>query len=270
MAKRTYSEQEIRDILGQAAERQEAARRAAEGARSGLTLEELQAVAAEAGIAPEFVAAAAMNRRPPAAEEQRILGVPATARRSRLIPGGVSDAAWAAFVREARDHFKRRGIAEELGDVREWVGTYGGESGGSYAVHLTVQPEGDGTRVTLAQDYKEALTVGVALPAILALIGVVGLLMGDRPDGGIVGAWLVALGLAVMAAIGLWGRVQVPRQERRFEAFLDRLELLAQQAPEGASTGAEGRAAPALDLDALDRHDVGAPAAERSRRRTRG
>jgi hypothetical protein len=101
--KKTFNEREAAEILRAAARLQAGVRPTAEG---GMTLEELQQVAAEAGIERQFVLAAASERLPGAAETQRrLLGAPQEYTLQQVASGDLSPRAVAEMSRILEERY---------------------------------------------------------------------------------------------------------------------------------------------------------------------
>ena len=225
-----FSEEEIRRILARAADREAEAERARPAAGTGLTLGGLKEAAANAGIDPLHVEAAArevMLRRdaPPATTR---LGLPLELGAQRVIPGPVSDAQWERMVAEFREAFRKTGIVSQFGEVREWVS--GNESREGMPVKVRLEPVDEGTLVTLHQPTGSLSTTTYALGGTFSFFAVLfGALfgLGDFAPGVLTLPVLMAL-LAVASFAGGWagGRVWAPRQEERLRAVLDRVELI--------------------------------------------
>lgn len=278
MAERTYTEREIRALLERAAKRQEAARRASDAARGGLTLAELQAVAAEAGIAPEHIAAAATEMARPEAARQTFLSAPTTVQRTRLLPTRPSEDTWARLVQDARQTFGKSGIAGQIGPVREWT-VIGGTPNSDVFTRLALEPDGEGARLTLAQDARQfarGFAIASAVSGLMALVFAVIWAFSSESDLWVAVTMMTAMsllfGIGMQGGMRAWERVQ----SRRFDGILDRLELLARDgavADEARAGAPEPALRPAprpeLDLEDAERDDLDAPAAEAPRRRTR-
>lgn len=284
MSTRRYTEAEVRAIFERAAARQEGARRALVAGEDGLTLEELQAVGAETGIDPAHVAAAALEVDAAApAGSGTFLGTPVEVTRTRVLPGPVSDEAWARMVAALRRTFDDDGAAGQIGPVREWTAVGRGLRR-DVATRFAVEPEpsGAGVRLVLRQSTRElarAFTFVSGLTAIMAALFATLATLGVNPAE----LWpsaLIVLTLALLfgggTQIGL--RVWARRQERTFEGLLDRMELIAHNAvtipavttaaPASETTFAPATESPRLDLDALLDDPAEAPG-ERRRDRTR-
>lgn len=260
----SFTEAQARAIFEEAARRQ-AARQTADA--PGLTLAELQAVAREAGLDPDLVAAAAAHiaiEPPEPAKRYPFWDLPDELRVERVIPGEVPDALWETMVAELRRTFGQAGRAGQVGRVREWATEVASSSGSNLhaPVRVEVRPEDGQTRIVLSQSmkaYRDAsygvsgsfLAMGLLLFPILILTA--------RPDN--LGAALlfcalltvggVAGGLAIRHA----ARKRFRSQTDTFETLLDRLDLLALRLPRTETPAAPEAASsetPRLDASLLD------------------
>ena len=288
---RRYSKAELHAIFERAAERQVEARRAESASRGELTLAELQEIGAASGIDPAHVAAAAaeLHRAPPD-DVHTFLGAPTEVERSRILPGTVSDEAWAQMVAEVRRTFDKDGSIGQIGRMREWTAsTRAAGNSGETSTRLTLEPiAGGGTRATLRKSVRET-TKGSGIAA--AINGAMGLLFfilfvfGVDPELWIPALMMGGIGLAFAAATRGWLNYWGPKQEETFDGVFDRLELIARDAgPEAAPTAASARntapeaeavrgSSPALperrlDLDRLSDEPEGTSASERRRTRS--
>ena len=121
MPERRYTDAEVDRILADAAQA-EAARASASETGTGMTLGEIQRIAAEAGLNPSSVvsAAAALARRPTESASPRLLGVRSGVIVSVPLARQVSDAEWQRFVSLLRDTFHAAGRQEVGAARREW------------------------------------------------------------------------------------------------------------------------------------------------------
>ncbi|NNF58599.1 MAG: hypothetical protein HKN04_10185 [Rhodothermaceae bacterium] len=256
---RRYTEAELHVLFERAAARQEAVRRADDALEGSLTLEEAQRVAAESGIDPMHLAAIAAEMDLEPEGEGDFFGVPVEITRTRLLPGRVSDTAWARMVAELRRHFQNDGAVGEVGGVREW--TFVGRGlRRDVATRFTLEPLPDGTtRLVLHQsvrDFVRLLAFTNVLYLAAAIIFAV-LAFAGVPE---MGEGLLATLSLAATTVGFtyggftyWDR----RQRRALEHEMDRIELIARSnstpvaAPPESMGEASEAEAPRLDLDAL-------------------
>jgi len=115
---RRYSDDEVQRILASAVEADALTPSSAE---PGMTLAEVQRIAAEAGVSSTaVVAAAATLDRAPAVAPQRVLGLPVGVGSAVPLPRPLDDAEWQRLVAFLRDTFEARGRVEETAGRREW------------------------------------------------------------------------------------------------------------------------------------------------------
>ena len=273
---RRYSEAELRAIFERAAKRQEEASRAEAASREHLTLRELQEIGGASGIDPAHIAAAAaeLAGMTPTKPAHTFLGTPTEVARTRVFPGPVSDEAWARMVAEVRRTFDDDGSIGQIGQMREWTAVKRVTNNSGTTMRLALEPtEAGGTRATLRQSVRETtrgFALASALTAVMTVVFLVLLLVTAEPD------LLVPIGMMstmVFAfAGGTWGWLKYwrPRQEEKFDAVLDRLELIARAAATPARTTAAStaEAAPRIDLDTLPDAEDDTAAPERTRTRT--
>jgi hypothetical protein len=273
---RRFSEEEMRAVFARAAERQ---RRVEETtARAGLSLAEMQEVAAAAGIDPTHVAAAVAELGAAPDPRRTFMGAPVEVTRVRRLPAPVSDETWARIVREVRRAFNDDGVPSQLGRIREWS-SIGRGARRDLATRLAIEPDGDGARVTIRQstrDFAFGFTLAGGIQAVMAVVfSLIATFSGD-PELWIPAGIMGGMALAFLTAVQVGMRVWAQRQERKFEAVLDRIELVVRE--DAPPTAAPARAAerpvttpraePRVDLDALDAPEAEAPTAERRRERT--
>ena len=263
MPHRTYTEQEVAALLERAAELQAQAARRNEH-RPGLTLPELEAVAAEAGLDPTLLREAAAELDAPSRSLfEASTGTSAThVFVERWAPGALTPEVWEDVVAELRHRFdtdlgKMWGMpgygvssTEQIGRTAKWKHT----SPSGIETRVMIRPRGDGLRIRLSQrvgwgsTLAEASTYGAVLAALAALV--VGAVAGSG------GAALAALLLTLLAAVPLilyadrtWRR----KKHRELDALADHVAALTASPPHAESEAApEGDATPTLDPSLLD------------------
>ncbi len=225
MPERRYSRDEVEAIFARAAEAEQAGRRALPQGE-GMTLAELQEIAAEVGIPAGLVARSAQaldNRAEP--RGRTILGLPLRVALNVNLGRTLSEPEWERLVVDLRTTFDARGVVRQDGSLRQWT---------NGNLQVLLEPGDAGQRLrfrTVNGNARSLMTAGTAT----LVAGALSLLMAIGAGGGmelrklaavgILGA--VGLGLAVAGALRLPGWARLRR--RQFEEVADR--LVARLAP---------------------------------------
>jgi hypothetical protein len=114
-SRQLYNRKQITALLKRAMELQQSGSSQNSG---GLSLDEIRQIAADVGISPELIDAAATEQSQGATG---LLGGPVAHEVGRVIAGSVDDEAWEDMVREARHRFGQAGTITQLGATREWT-----------------------------------------------------------------------------------------------------------------------------------------------------
>lgn len=224
-ATRKYSDQEIRSIVKQASEMQ-VERPTEEGA---LSLGAVQQIAAQVGIDPERVRAAAANldRKETKTIWRRIAGAPTTLRIERFVEGEVPESEFATLVEEIRVTLRDVGNVSTLGRSLTWSTARFGQGPSARDIHITVTPRAGKTRILV--DERLSQLAGGVFGGIVgggggggsgALIGVLA---------GALHAPIVAAGGVIMAVGGSYliartlFRRTVSKRRQEIDELLDRL-----------------------------------------------
>jgi len=281
---RRYSEAEMQAIMARAAKRQ-ARSRAAEAERAGgFSLAELEQIAAAAGIDPDHVVAAVGEVGAPPERGATVLGARVVVERVRRLPGPVSDEMWAQMVGELRRAFGEDGVAGQLGRVREWSAV-GRGARRDLTTKLSLEPDGDGTRVTLRQSIRDvtfAFHLAGGLTGVMAVLFGTLFVAGVDPEMIIPTLLLVGMAVLFLGGTQVGARIWARRQEEKFEGVLDRMELVARSSTGGADVQTAARTeaglvgeraaatapAPRIALDDADMPDA-SEEARRDAHRTR-
>lgn len=241
---RRYSEDEARRIFARVAEQQ--ARTPSPTA--GLSLADLEEAAREAGLDPALVAAAAAEiDRPEATPPARLLGAPVEVTTTRIVPGTLTDDAWAQMVGAARREFGRSGTAGQIGPRREWTLVSGGTKNG-VTTQLTAEPAPGGIRLTVSQSIRDmalGFSVAGAITGVLAVVFTVLALAGVDAELWIPAAILASQALLFTGGTQVGTRAWHRQRTGRFEALLDRMELAARPPAGAAEPEASPEPAPA-------------------------
>lgn len=232
MTERRYDDDEVAEILAHATSEGE---RVEEGGavarRDGLTLEELQAIGVDVGIAPDRIAHAAreLERRASTPAPQTFLGTRRSVARVVPLERPLDDHEWERLVAELRSTFGAVGEVTGHGSLRTW-------RNGNLQAHI--EPHADGWRLrmqTLKGDAPALAGLGATFAAVGALLVVMATLGGvDVRD--------LFVGLAFMAA----GLGQLAFVRRSLPAWADergaQMDAIAERLPGLLGPGsAEGR-----------------------------
>lgn len=158
---RRYDEEEIAEILELATTREGAVQAGERGTGEGLTLEQIQEIGSEVGIAPARIAGAArvMAGRRLAGTTRTFLGSPREVSRMVPIDRALDDDEWTRLVVDLRETFGAVGKVTTQGPLRSWTN-------GNLQVH--VEPDGDRYRVRMHTHKGNVLPrTGVSLAFIL-------------------------------------------------------------------------------------------------------
>jgi hypothetical protein len=226
---RRFTEEEMRAVFARAAERQKRAEAIDVG--SGLSLAEMQEVAAAAGIDPTHVAAAVAEIAAAPEPRKTFAGAPVEITRVRRLPVQVSDDAWARVVSELRRAFNEDGIAGQLGRIREW-NAMGRGPRRDMSTRLAIEPDGDGARVTIrqtARDFAFGFTLAGSIMTFMSLLFTTLATAGVDDELWIPAGLMGAMALTFLFGLQIGMRMWANRQERKFEALLDRVELIARE-----------------------------------------
>ena len=237
LAERTYTEQEITALLERATELQlQLARQDKD--RPGLTITELEAVAAEAGIEPALLrqAAAELNE-PGRSIFESSTGMTAThVLVERWIPGTLTPELWEDVVVELRHRFETdlgrmfgqpqygKGSTEQIGRTVEWRHT----TVSGIETRVLMRQKGDGIRVQLSQrvGLGSNLTEGIIYGTILS--GILALMAGAFADSAQVGLMVLVPALLIaIPLITVVDRKWRVKKQRELESLADRIVGLA-------------------------------------------
>jgi hypothetical protein len=223
-ALRRYCDRELNAIIRRAVELQHAAHgREEDDLASGVTLRQLQALAAEAGIAPELVARAAAEleaRGDP--HEYHFWGGPAAFTVERTLDGEIPEEAWEDLVAEVADSLHGSAPPVRVGGLLD---------GRDASTRIRIRSDRGRTRIAVRSKYGDAVPavpITVLLLAGVAAIIILGKGAGLGPAAPLAAAGSLAAGfLASRAVVGHLYRKSrkemsslVNRLSRRLEPLL--------------------------------------------------
>jgi serine/threonine protein kinase len=232
--RRRYREDEIKEIVKRASEL-EVSNPTESGA---MTIGGVEALAAEVGLTPELVRAAAksVTRPDPAAPSaepsrwQRVIGGPTNLLVERVVDGELPESEFPVMVEEIRRVLQHVGQVSQLGRSFSWTMTY--SAGMRRDVQVSVSVRAGSTRIVVRENLG---------PVIGAFFGGICGGLGGGGMGPVLGITIGALGLPVVAIVGIipawlatvygiarrsYGRA-VERRRVDFLSLADRLAALA-------------------------------------------
>jgi hypothetical protein len=232
-----YSEKQVGAILRRAVERSVAA--GAEGS-SGISLAEMERIAAEIGIDPQHVRAAAVD-----VSGRSTTGTSGVIDLEQIVPAELTEEAWDSILAELRRIFGDAGITSAVGRAREW--DLRQETAN---IHASLVSRNGSTRVHLMENHSTAVSLAWGLWTTFSLLAVFLAVVGGAKAGGLDQALINSLitgGVSGAAFMGIrvsaqrWHR----RQQERMEGLLQRVTGLIRQHKPAAALAPEVEA-PAL------------------------
>lgn len=222
MSDRRYTDDEVQRILASASESDAAL--GAGASERGLTLEEIQRIAVEAGLSPTSVTAAAkaLDVAPATVREQRLLGLKVGVASDVPLPRPLDDAEWRRLVAYLRDTFQAQGREEVGAGRREWR---------NGRLRIAIEDYGDATvlRMRTRKENADGLVrAGASFVLGGAIAGALGVVM-QAAGPPAMAALSVALGGGAMIGAGA---LQLPRwsatRQQQFEAVAEHARRLTE------------------------------------------
>ncbi len=219
MNERRYNEDEVSAIFEQAAEAQQAVRRALPPG-VGMTLADLQAIGREVGIPAELVDQAARSVDQHGRDASRtFLGLPVGVGRTVDLGRRLTDDEWERLVVDLRETFDARGSLRSDGSLRQWTN-------GNLQALLEPTPTGHRLRLrTVMGAARGMMTAGLSILGVTATMVIVSAVTGHVAEAlaeagslMVVGAALFTVGAARLPG---WARTR----RRQMEGVAARLAL---------------------------------------------
>jgi len=226
-----FNQDEISAILKRAAEMQGAGD---PDTQVGFSLDELQNIAADAGIDPKYVTAAASEVARTSSDETGRSAKSLFHTENLVVDGGIGEAAWEAIVAETRQTFKDTGKVHRRGNSYEW--THSGKSGEQAHVMVT---EIDGRTHIRTYWQGQIMKIAVYTPTIVLAAIMLPLIfestIGFNPAG--IAVYVAIVGSLFFLANWMLGRMAASQKTKvsdlmtRIEEILDsRADIRGQRA----------------------------------------
>lgn len=250
MTTKRYSSDEVNELLRRALEIQ---RIEGSGATARLSQAQIEEIAEEVGLAPEYVRRAALELAEKQSRERfHLLGGPTTIDLERIIEGEMSLDKWDEMLVEMRRVFGGTGKVREVGRAREWV--EGPED--QELVHVTVTPVGAQTRIRVSERlwvWAVSLHVPFAGLAVAPIaLQYVFLDLGAVPETGIALGILATFQVVARTIFGGVAR----RKERTIRRLLDQFdELVARRETTTEEDSTPVKSVAASDEDGRSKED---------------
>lgn len=196
---RRYDEKEVAEIFKRAAQEFELSQHN-NSLSIGLSLADLQAIGAESGIPPEYIAraAASLHKSEPEFPVELMFGRPIGVARTVHLPRRLTEDEWDALVVDLRATFDAKGKIEQDGSFRQWT---------NGNLQVLLEPIGDGCRIRFKTTHSNGKSM-VAGGPIYVLMGLLlllfGFLMGDMGPLPFLSSLIMLIGLGGFGIYG-WG-----------------------------------------------------------------
>ena len=232
MEERRFDDDEVAEIFRRAAA--VGSERPQGSSRSGMTLAELQDIGREVGVSPDRIAAVASTVGQPASTAGRgkSFGMPMAVSRTLELPRALTDREWYVLVGELREVFAAAGRENSRGEARRW------SNGNLFAI---VEPTESGHRLRLGTRKSDALAynlTGMVL-LLLGLVGLIGLLEGDRTDQIATGVLFSVIGAGLIGYNGVRLPAWADERERQMDHIAERALTLAGRGEPSAEVGVD-------------------------------
>ena len=231
---RRYNEKEIGALIQRATTLHEQATGASEQNRA-LTIEDIEHIAAEIGLPPEYVRTAALELEGDlhANRSFSLLGGPFIIDQARAVDGTMTEEQWEQVVLEIRRFTGKTGQISELGRAREWIYALGeGGDGFNFTkTQVTVRPRNGQTSIQLRRHFGGAAFAWYALVVVWTIgFGLTAASDGVGPEGiAVIGGMGLGWLAIVRASLSVWTRRQKARL-KKMASFLH--QTLSPAAPQ--------------------------------------
>ena len=227
MSDRRFNEEEVAEILKDAAEAQYAGDRLLPST-GGLTLAEIQSIGREVGISPEMIQKSAQRFKPAQQPTRKLLGLPLGVAQTVEFDRKLTDQEWERIVADLRETFEAQGVVRQQGSLRQWTN-------GNLQALLEPTATGQRLRMRTVKGNAPGLIWGgiVVFSAATAALGTA-IATGVMHDTGLVASILTTMtGGAGMFGAGAgrlpgWARLR----QQQMDHIAERAALMARSLPD--------------------------------------
>lgn len=217
--KKLYSEKEIGLLIKRATELHE---KVSEHPDHGLSLEEIEHIAREIGIEPEYLQTAAkeLEIEMDIANDSYLWGGPFVFNQKRIVEGTVNEEQWGDIVQKLRRMTGSAGKTSTIGQTREWMRSIDIFE----RTHVSLNSRENQTAIEVRKNFRGgalmAYLVGLIFSVSAAGIFLDGSGLSDLMHAIVIGGSSFGGILAVRAALVSWSR----RQKHKFNKLIDWLQ----------------------------------------------
>ena len=227
MSDRRFNEEEVAEILKDAAEAQYSGDRLLPST-GGLTLAEIQSIGREVGISPEMIQKSAQRFKPAQQPTRKLLGLPLGVAQTVEFDRKLTDQEWERIVADLRETFEAPGVVRSQGSLRQWTN-------GNLQALLEPTATGQRLRMRTVKGNAPAL-IGGGIVVFTAATGalVTAIATAVTHDIGLMASILTAMtggaGMFSASALGLpgWAR----QRQQQMDQIAERAALMARSLPD--------------------------------------
>jgi hypothetical protein len=224
---RQYNNKEISAIIRRAVElKQQQARdrdgKGRAGKEQGVSLEDLQQIASELGIEPEYVLAAAQELVSDGKIQitRGFWGAPGFMDVEREVEGVIPESTWDELLVDIRRTMGETGRTEKIGNSLEWTGRH---------THVSISTHGNKTVIRIGCESRQAIVLSYVLSFEAAMIGLAVLLpfipLPNEFRFALAGGGVVGTGFLAREIAYRWAR----KKHARLQEMIERLMTAVQQ-----------------------------------------
>lgn len=193
----------------------------------GLTLEEIEQIAADSGIDPVYIREALAGGASPSDTKKKfhILGAPLSIEVGKEVPGSMSPEEWEQVVHEARRTMgKSGGMVQKLGNSLEW------ESPDKKFIltSLTATPSKDKTRFFVSSHFRKVAFLFYYVISVISLITLGGIISESNLEGTLASVIFLTSAVTLFTGTRFLFSKWVQSHRKKLEKMISRFEMILQ------------------------------------------